>query len=107
MICIRQAEDVPGIFDERMLKSTAGSEKRTIALPREPDRVQGSVHACVRTARHAPYSVISVEFLGRIVFEAAGRCPGKVNAAAKFIRGPIQCLRDRGVRFHTGAEISD
>ena len=57
VIRICEADHVPGILYQSMLKAPSSPNERPAFFTRKADRAQGSFHAAIRTARSAPYRV--------------------------------------------------
>jgi len=100
-----QAAHVAGIFEERVLKAGAGSEKGTPLLPGISDRFHSTVGIRVRTGRHAPDSR-EITQLGRRVRDRGGMEPNAFNAVPGLEAGQPQCFGNGLVRDDSGIVIT-
>jgi len=58
---IADAEDIAGIFNQRVLEAATGGKKRPVVHSRKLDAFEHAVEALVRTARRRPEAVEGIE----------------------------------------------
>jgi hypothetical protein len=66
MVSRSQVANVPGIFEEGVLKATAGSEEGASRFTRKSNGLQGTFHAGVRTIRDTPNPIVIAKLDFRI-----------------------------------------
>src|SRR5712692_6362024 len=107
MVCFCQAQDISGIFNDRMLDTTTCSQKGNSMLSCKANSTKRSFHALVRASWHTPECIISGQQLLSIVFQVRCGKPECFSLASKGIRGQFYRPRNCNMCLDLGVEVTD
>ncbi len=105
MLRIRPAQHVAGIFDDRVLKTTAGAQEWAFLLAGKTNRPQCAVGITVGAGGHAPEAVEGMQFGGR--GDRVGLQPVQLHVQAQGVGSLLQRHGDGLVGRYVGVVITD
>ncbi len=107
MFCVAEAQDVPRIFQDDVLKAATSPQQRNAALTGHQNSRQRAFHPLVRAARAYPEPLESGQLAQTFAIQLAGANPLWLDSQSKPDCG-MRNGRVRGdMRFRLGIEIRD